>query len=129
MRVPATALALLLGLSSLASAQTLDYEFYKKRVEPIFLARRAGHARCVACHAGGTPLRLEPLTPGMATWTEDQSRKNFAAVSRVVVPGSAQSRLLVHPLAEQAGGDFLIAIDAAAGDDRAEALVPLRIVS
>ena len=42
----------------------------------------------------------------MATWTEEQSRKNFAAVSRVVAPGNERSRLLVHPLAEQAGGDF-----------------------
>ena len=33
------------------------------------------------------------------------------------------------PLASMARGDFLIAIEATAGDDRAEALVPLRIVS
>ncbi len=32
------------------------------------------------------------------------------------------------PLASIARGDFLIAIDAAAGDDRAEALLPLRVV-
>src|SRR5437773_12525126 len=72
--------------TALASAQegkaALDYEMFKTRVQPIFLAKRAGHARCVSCHAGGTPLRLEPLAPGATTWTEDQSRKNFAMRGR-----------------------------------------------
>src|SRR5437867_10727206 len=31
----------------------LSFEFYRAHVEPIFLARRAGHARCYACHALG----------------------------------------------------------------------------
>jgi YVTN family beta-propeller protein len=88
------------------SAPTLDYDFFKTRVQPIFLARRQGHARCVSCHAGGTPLRLELLAPGATTWTDEQSRKNFAAMNRVVAAGNVRSRLLVHPLAEQAGGDF-----------------------
>jgi hypothetical protein len=84
----------------------LDYEFFKTRIEPIFLAKRPGHARCISCHASGTPLRLQPLTPGSMNWNEEQSRRNFDAVRRVVVPGSAKSKLLVHPLAEEAGGDF-----------------------
>src|SRR5690349_16684080 len=86
------------------AAPTLDYETFKTKVQPIFLAKRPGHARCVSCHASGTPLRLQPLSPGAATWNEEQSRKNFDAVKRVVVPGSLKSMLLVHPLAEQAGG-------------------------
>jgi hypothetical protein len=85
---------------------SLDYEMFKTKVQPIFLAKRAGHARCISCHSSGTPLRLEPLPSGSTTWNEEQSRKNFEAVKRVVVPGSLKSRLLVHPLAEQAGGDF-----------------------
>jgi hypothetical protein len=92
--------------SAAASSPSLDYDTFKTRVQPIFLAKRPGHARCVSCHASGTPLRLQPLSPGAATWTEEQSRKNFDAVKRVVVPGSLKSMLLVHPLAEQAGGDF-----------------------
>src|SRR5581483_7266976 len=32
-------------------ASILDYETYKKMVEPIFYTKRAGHARCVACHS------------------------------------------------------------------------------
>ncbi len=39
-------------------------------------------------------------------WTDEESRKNFDGVRRIVVPGSAKSRLLMHPLAEAAGGDF-----------------------
>jgi hypothetical protein len=86
------------------SATSLDYEFFKTKVQPIFLARRPGHARCIACHGSGTPLRLQPLSAGSTTWNEEQSRKNFEAFQRVATPGSATSRLLVHPLAEKAGG-------------------------
>jgi hypothetical protein len=88
------------------SAQTaLDYEYFKTKVQPIFLAKREGHARCIACHTSGTPLRLEPLAAGSATWTDEQSRKNFETVQRVAV-GSTRSKLLLHPLAQDAGGDF-----------------------
>lgn len=91
--------------SSPASA-SLDFEFFKTKVQPIFLAKRPGHARCIACHASGTPLRLQPISPGSTTWNDEESRKNFEAIRRVVVPGSVKSMLLIHPLAEQAGGDF-----------------------
>jgi hypothetical protein len=87
------------------SAPTLDYAYFKSRVQPVFLAKRTGHARCIACHGQGTPLRLQALTPGSTTWTEEESRKNFEAVQRVARNGM-QSRLLVHPLEEKAGGDF-----------------------
>ena len=88
------------------SSASLDFEFFKARVQPIFVAKRPGHARCIACHGSGTPLRLQPLSPGSTTWTDEESRKNFEAVRRVVVPGSVSSRLLIHPLDEKAGGDF-----------------------
>jgi YVTN family beta-propeller protein len=90
-----------------ATSAALDYEFFKTRVQPIFVAKRSGHARCVSCHASGTPLRLQPLAAGSLAWSDEDTRKNFEAVQRVVVPGSAtKSRLLVHPLAQEAGGDF-----------------------
>jgi hypothetical protein len=84
----------------------LDYEYFKTKVQPIFLAKRAGHARCVACHGQGTPLRLQALAPGATSWTEEESRKNFAVMGRVAQQGNAKSRLLLHPLDEKAGGDF-----------------------
>ena len=49
-------LGLLISVAASQAAQQtpqLDYEAYKARVEPIFIARRAGHARCYACHALG----------------------------------------------------------------------------
>jgi hypothetical protein len=97
--------------SSSASTATLNYEVFKNKVQPIFLnANRGGpggtHARCVTCHSTGTGFRLQPLSPGATTWNEEESQKNFAAVKRVVMPGNLKSRILVHPLAEAAGGDF-----------------------
>ncbi len=104
--VAMSALPALSGQQPTSSPTSLDYEFFKTKVQPIFLAKRPGHARCISCHAAGTPLRLQPLSPGTTTWTEEQSRKNFQAIQRVVVAGDMKSRLLVHPLEEQAGGDF-----------------------
>jgi hypothetical protein len=90
-----------------APAPQLDYDVFKTRVQPIFLTPRPanGNARCAACHARGAGAYLEPLPPGAATWTEDQSRRNFDRVSRLVVPGQPlKSILLTNPLATEAGG-------------------------
>jgi len=84
---------------------TLSFEFFKAEVQPIFLKKRPEHARCIACHGQGTPLRLQPLPAGSTTWNDEDSRKNFNAIQRVTA-GGLKSRLLVHPLAETAGGDF-----------------------
>ena len=92
--------------SSSTASTSLDYEVFKAKIQPIFLAKRPGHARCVSCHSSGTPLRLQPLSPGSTSWTDEESRKNFEAVRRVAIPGNLKSRILVHPLAEEAGGDF-----------------------
>jgi hypothetical protein len=89
-----------------SAAPSLDYEVFKTRIQPIFLAKRPGHARCVACHTESSNFRLQPLSPGSTTWNEEQSRKNFEAVRRVAFPGNLKSRILLHPLAEDAGGDF-----------------------
>lgn len=91
--------------SSLASA--LDFEFFRTRVQPIFLEKRPGFTRCVVCHTGaGNVGFLQPLSPGATTWNEEQSRLNFEAVSRLVTLGEPlKSRLLMHPLEPAAGGD------------------------
>jgi hypothetical protein len=88
------------------AAPALDYEYFKKHVQPIFLKKRPGHARCVACHIGATPMNLTPMAKGSSAWTEDETRKNFAAVQKVAVAGNLKSMLLIHPLEESAGGDF-----------------------
>src|SRR6266581_4686297 len=101
----AIAMMLAQGPASSPAAPSLDYSFFKERVQPIFLQKRLGHARCVTCHQHGSPP-LEPLAPGASGWNEDQSRKNFAMWKQFVVPGKPlNSPLLVHPLAEAAGGD------------------------
>ena len=92
--------------SSSTEPSALNYEFFKVNVEPVFLNKRPGHARCVTCHTiNHVPLHLVPLSPGSTTWNEEQSRQNFELVQRVVVPGSLESPLLKHPLAVEAGGD------------------------
>jgi len=84
---------------------TLDYTFFKQQVEPIFLKKRPGHARCVSCHEHGSPP-LQPLAAGATNWSEEQTRKNFAMWKQFVVPGQPnKSPMLIHPLATKAGGD------------------------
>jgi YVTN family beta-propeller protein len=84
-----------------------DFEVFKSKVEPIFLKERPGHARCYGCHI--LPNRgflLEPLSSGSTAWNDDQSRRNFQHVLQHVAPGDpTSSRLLLHPLAPEAGGD------------------------
>ena len=95
-------------------APSPDFEFFKSRVEPIFLKKRPGHARCYFCHvvesganAAETAFHLEKLSPGSTFWSEEQSLRNFEVVSRLVTPGEPLSSLLLkHPLARDAGGDI-----------------------
>jgi hypothetical protein len=49
---------------------------------------------------------LQHLSPGAKTWNDEQSRKNFASASGLVVAGDlAKSRLLLQPLDPHAGGN------------------------
>jgi hypothetical protein len=94
------------ALSQAAPSPALSYEFFKAKVQPVFLTKREGHARCVVCHTlNNAAFHLVPLSPGSTAWNEDQSRMNFELVKRVAMPGYLESKLLIHPLAEQAGGD------------------------
>ncbi len=89
------------------AALDLDFEVFRSEVQPIFLAKKAGFTRCIVCHSeGGRVGFLQELSDGATTWTEDESRLNFDAVSRLVTPGDPLgSRLLMHPLEPDAGGD------------------------
>ncbi len=101
----ASSLLLLAAVVSQGSPVSLDFPFFRDRVEPIFLAKRPGHARCYVCHSRGTPFRLQPLSPGALRWNEQESRENFDTARRFVVPGAPhKSRLLLMALSEQAGG-------------------------
>ncbi len=105
------AIAALLAAASMThmasrAAPTLDYGFFKSRVQPVFLQKRPGLTRCYVCHAeSNNAFRLERLPAGATAWTEEQSRRNFETVSKLVNPGDPDtSRLLTHPLAPEAGG-------------------------
>ena len=93
--------------SSSTQTGALSFEFFKTKVQPIFLKNRAEHARCYGCHTlPGRIFRLEPLSTGSTDWTDAQSQRNFQSALEVVVPGDpASSKLLLHPLAPEAGGD------------------------
>jgi hypothetical protein len=91
---------------SRARAPVLDFELFRTQIEPLFLEKREGHARCVVCHTRATtPFRLQVLPAGRSSWNEEESRMNFEAAARLVTPGEPlRSRLLLMPLAEEAGG-------------------------
>ncbi len=112
MTVKRTSLLLLVGAALIAQSGSstsdpaeLDFLFFKEKVQPIFLEKRIGHARCVSCHVHRIPP-LEELSPGATTWDNAQSRKNYEIWKLYVVPGKPdESRALLHPLAKEAGGD------------------------
>jgi YVTN family beta-propeller protein len=94
------------ALAQTTTAPTLDFEFFKARIEPIFTTKRPGNARCVSCHGFGTTMKLQALPEDAATWSDADARLNFDIVRARIVPGDPdESRLLRHPLAEHAGGD------------------------
>lgn len=95
----------LLAASQFASAQSLDFDFFKERVQPIFTAKRPGHARCIACHTHRSPP-LQPLAAGATSWSDAQAKQNFTIWKQFVAPGQPlKSMLLRHPLSKEAGGD------------------------
>ena len=108
------------AVDAVAAATGLDFEFYVANVEPIFTTLRGGFAldnpggpSCVMCHTWQTnaPLKLQPLEEGPdgeTFWTEEQSRRNFVEVARLVTSGDPDnSRLLKAPLSVTAGGRAL----------------------
>jgi hypothetical protein len=108
--VTAAVSALALGAASVGTraAANLDYEFFKAKVEPIFLMKRPGHSPCVVCHAdANNQLHLEKLPEGQSSWTDEQSHKNFDVVSKMInaVDDPLTAKILLHPLAPEAGGD------------------------
>ena len=96
------------GGASRAAAPELDYEIFKGQVEPVFLKKREGIARCYQCHVeANNGFSLQRLGDGQTGWSDAQSRLNYEMASRLVIPGdSANSRMLIHPLAPEAGGDL-----------------------
>ena len=105
-----------LSISTIANASrqahdvAADFELYRNVVEPTFLRDRGGtlpgYAACVMCHTWQTSVRFSLETPASeAGWTVEQSRRNFAVVTKLVNTADPErSRLLRKPLAPAAGG-------------------------
>lgn len=105
--VSAFALAATASLVSHA-ADAPDFDYFKAKVQPIFLTKRPGHARCVMCHAeANNMLRLQKLPEGQTTWGEEDTHKNYDTVVKIVQAADdpLKSKILIHPLAPEAGGD------------------------
>ena len=100
------ACAAVLLTAAAASAQSLDYNYYKTQVEPIFSKHREGHARCVVCHSQSTnSFKLAEWGPNTTAFTEEQSKANFDMLSKLVNKNDPEkSMLLLHPLSKDAGG-------------------------
>jgi hypothetical protein len=97
---------LLLTTSASTAEIALDYDVYRSQVEPIFLKKRDGHGPCYNCHAeSNNAFRLQKLSPGSKSWSAEQSQRNFQSIIALVVAGDPDSsKLLLHPLAPEAGG-------------------------
>ena len=94
------------GALSLASREPFDYDFYRDEVEPIFVRKRIGIARCVVCHSTRTRFRLQPLPADGEGWTAEQSQRNLSVTRRMIRPNDLMaSPLLTLPLSEKSGGN------------------------
>ena len=84
----------------------LDYEYFKTKVQPVFLTKRAGHTRCVVCHThNNAPFHLVTLSR-----REHDLERTAVAPELPADPAGGDPRQhgepdRHHPLAEQAGGD------------------------
>jgi hypothetical protein len=87
-----------------------DVDFFRKNIEPIFMKDRGGtmpgYAACVMCHTWQTSLRFRLETPATdAGWTQEQSRRNFETLTKVVNTRTPEaSYLLNKPLDPKVGG-------------------------
>ena len=72
------AAAIGIGAAPASADTTLDYGYYKSRVEPIFLKKRPDHVRCYVCHSEATnAFKMVHMEKGQTAYTDEQSRKNF----------------------------------------------------
>ena len=83
----------------------LDLAGFRDKVQPLFLDKKPGFARCYVCHSQGTTFRLQRLPEGRTAYNEEETKKNLDAVRRLIAPGQPDtSRLLLMPLSHEAGG-------------------------
>ena len=77
-----------------AAPPEVDFEFFRACVQPIFFAVPAGGLACANCHS--------------AEFTQVDAEESWEHVQRLIEPGApARSRLLMHPLHPDGGGDYV----------------------
>ena len=75
-------------------APEVDYEFFRACVQPVFFQVTPGGLSCANCHS------LE--------FTQADPEESWNAVQRLIEPGRpSESRLLMHALHPDAGGDYV----------------------
>ncbi len=80
--------------ASAESAPAIDVEFFQACVHPIFFQPTPGGLACVNCHS--------------EEFTQTNPEESWNAIDRLIEPGHpTQSRLLMHPLHPDAGGDYV----------------------
>ena len=95
------------GTLAVAVAPSVDFDFFRSCVQRIFVVTTPGALPCTECHGSGTAGFARPIGDGRAFWNEEESRRNFAVAMRLIEPGEpTRSRLLMHPLAYEGGGDY-----------------------
>ena len=85
-----------------AAPAALDFEFFRTRIQPVFLKKRPDLARCYVCHSQGTPLVLEGVPPGPHTLSveviDERGVRQGPRLHHVTVPGpDAVVRVTVAP--------------------------------
>ena len=95
------------GETAAEAPPTLDFEFFQSCVQRIFVNTTPGALPCTECHGGGPAGFAGPMGDGREFWDEAESRRNFGVALRLIETGEpTRSRLLMHPLAFEAGGDY-----------------------
>ena len=90
-----------------AASPSLDFEFFQSCVQRVFVTTIPGALPCTECHGGGAAGFAGSIGDGRDFWNEEESRRNFEVAMRLIEPGEpTRSRLLMHPLAYEGGGDY-----------------------
>ena len=85
---------------------SLDFEFFRACVQPVFANPREGQIKCSNCHAGGL-IGFAPVPQNGDTWNEQEAKRAFSTISRLIVAGNPdQSRFLLKPLHPDGGGSY-----------------------
>ena len=85
---------------------TLDFEFFRTCVQQVFASPRYGQLSCTECHSGGS-AGFAPAAANGISWTEDEARRGFEVIQRLIVPGNpVESRWLLKPLHPDGGGSY-----------------------